>query len=79
MSELPTYSLFEVYEHGTVVHVDFATGLIVTWNESATFNVWSVASALGEPLLFANENCFTNYNATSGTAPEIARQWIQGE
>lgn len=77
MGEL--YTLTEVYERGTVVHVDFLTGLIVTWNESATFNVWSQASGVGEPLLFAYENCFTNYNATSGTAPEIARRWIQGE
>lgn len=77
--ELPTYTLAEVLESGTCVYVDFSMGALVTWNESATFNVWFQAFDLGEVPAFTNHTCFTNYNATSGTAPGIAKEWLTGE
>lgn len=75
---MTTYTLFEVLDAGTVVEVDFTMSVVVVWNKSATFNVFSQVSELGEIPAFELLDTFTNYNATSGTAQGIARRWLAG-
>lgn len=73
-----TYTLFEVLASGTVVEVDFTMSAVVTWNESATFKVFTQVSELGETPAFELLDTFTNDNATSGTAQGIAKAWLNG-
>jgi hypothetical protein len=68
------YGLVDVLEHGTAVV--WESGVIVTWNESATFNVW-LPTSVPPCETFNNVTAFTNYNATSGTAEAIARRWLK--
>jgi hypothetical protein len=69
------YTLFQVLEHGTSVLVDVHAGLAIMWNESATFSVFQNVG--NDPIpMFELVTSFTNFNATSGTAQTIAREWL---
>jgi hypothetical protein len=70
------YTLADVLDHGTTVLVDLHAGIAITWNESATFNVWQ--NVTNDPLpAFELATAFTNHNATSGTAATIAKEWLE--
>lgn len=71
------YTLADVLAHGVAVHVDLDANIAITWNESATFNVWQMVSTIGEPVFFELATAFTNFNATSWTATEIAKEWLK--
>ena len=60
------YTYEELSEYGAVIWSESPT-LFVTWNGSATFNVWQ-EGGFGHYL---NTECFTRYGITE---PEKARQ-----
>ena len=71
------YTLGMVLESGECVHVDTGAGLAIMYNGSATFNVYQTANSGSVPPLFNHVTTFTNFNATSGTAPGIASEWLR--
>lgn len=66
------YTLWEVLSGSVLVFADEDRNVVITWNESAQFNVYIV-----HENGFDEVNAFTNYNATSGTARWIAQQWFE--
>lgn len=62
------YTYDELREYGTVV---WSTGPdeLVTWNGSATFNVWHI---VGKSHAWVNTDVFTVYGITSEAAARMA-------
>lgn len=62
----------DVIDHGEIVWSE-TRDVFVTWNRSATFNVW----CRDEGDSYLNTDCFTNYSADSvRSAREIARDFF---
>lgn len=69
------YTLWEVLSGSVLVFADEDAQVLITWNESATFNVYRPTGSSGRE--FQEIDAFTNYNATSGTARWIAQEWFE--
>ena len=58
-----------LHDEGTVVRSDRVSGVAVTWNGSATFNVW-----LETEYGWSNVDCFTVYGVESFEAAVVAAE-----
>lgn len=66
-------TLEQILDGGYVVAADDWLNMIVVWNGSGTFNVWSHA----EDNAYRNTDCFTKYGvANAFEAKRIARKWL---
>ena len=72
----PTYTLAEILGMGTVVYVDFGLRAVVVWDEGCQFHVFTDISEDGQLPNFEDNGSFFNNNASSGTAPGIAKQGL---
>jgi hypothetical protein len=66
-------TLEQILDNGYVVAADDWMNVIVVWNGSATFNVWSEADVNA----YRNVECFTKQVSNALEAQRHARAWIQ--
>jgi hypothetical protein len=63
----------DIVDGGYVVAADDWLNMLVVWNGSNTFNVWSLA----DENAYRNVDVFTRYNViTPRMAKDIARKWL---
>lgn len=70
-------NIYDVLDSATVVAADLMEGRIITWNDSATFNVYLDISG-GAGSAFSEVDCFTRYGIeTVEQAKAEAAEWIE--
>ncbi len=63
----------DIVDGGYVVAADDWLNMLVVWNGSNTFNVWSLA----DENSYRNVDVFTRYNIiTPRMAKDVARKWL---
>jgi hypothetical protein len=63
----------EIVDGGYVVAADDWLNMLVVWNGSGTFNVWSLA----DENVYRNVDCFTRYNVSHPhQAKTVANKWL---
>ncbi len=63
----------DIVDGGYVVAADDWLNMLVVWNGSATFNVWSLV----EDNAYREVDVFTRYNVSHAHhAKQIARKWL---
>ncbi|MGL4808106.1 MAG: hypothetical protein ACRC4O_05100 [Giesbergeria sp.] len=62
-------SVFDALLHGAILAGDYDLHVVVTWNGSCGFNLWTADT-------WVNVGCRTREAATYGEARAHARQWL---
>lgn len=70
---MENFDAMDLLASGTVVYVGDISRYLITWNESAVFNVWHET----DDGKFAPVTAFTNFGITNTEhAKQVAREWI---
>jgi hypothetical protein len=62
----------DIVDGGYVVAADDWLNMLVVWNGSATFNVWSLV----EDNAYRSVECFTRRVSHAFEAKQVARKWL---
>lgn len=72
---MATMNVFDMLRYGSPVWSDEDRGAIVTWNGSATYNLWTTSDSA-----FYNVDCFSNDTATTlDEAKVVAEEHMHAE